>query len=83
MGQTITAAAASARTRLGVTRLSVYAGLAGLYQIRDVDVRQGPEFTGLPWPPPGIKKDSDVSLCRLKIIDHCYLDFLKQQPEQK
>lgn len=49
--------------RLGITRLNVYAGMAGLYQLRNGDVTKGPEFPGLPWPPPGLpnKKDVDVS----------------------
>eukprot|EP00775_Hariotina_reticulata_P002747 gene2747-3041_t len=44
---------------IGLTRLNVYAGLAGLYQLREVDIKQGPELPGLPWPPAGVGFPTD------------------------
>lgn len=41
---------------VGLTRLNVYAGMAGLYFLRNLDATQlatTPELTGLPYPPPG------------------------------
>lgn len=47
---------------LGITRLNVYAGMAGLYHIRERPVEEGPELPGLPYPPPGLGDNKKVGL---------------------
>lgn len=56
---------------VGITRLNVYAGMAGLYQLRSNDVAAGAELPGLPYPPPGVGfPDSQVRALALHVSSH-------------
>jgi hypothetical protein len=56
--------------RLGITRLNVYAGLAGFFTVRPT--LSGPELPGLPYPPPGLGPDSAVRELPLAIQDRVF-----------
>jgi hypothetical protein len=58
--------------RLGITRLNVYAGLAGFFMLRDSFPSKKPELPGIPFPPPGSGPDSLVRELPLAIQDRAF-----------
>jgi spore coat protein A len=57
---------------LGVTRLNVYAGLAGFFMIRNHFPDHKPELPGLPFPPPGRGPNANVRELLLTIQDRAF-----------
>uniref|UniRef100_A0A383VIA1 Plastocyanin-like domain-containing protein n=1 Tax=Tetradesmus obliquus TaxID=3088 RepID=A0A383VIA1_TETOB len=57
---------------LGITRLNVYAGLAGFFMVRDAFPQNSPELPGLPYPPPGRVAPELVRELPLAIQDRAF-----------
>jgi hypothetical protein len=57
---------------LGITRLNVYAGLAGFFMVHNSFPQNGPELPGIPYPPPGMGPDSAVRELPLAIQDRAF-----------
>jgi bilirubin oxidase len=57
---------------LGVTRLNVYAGLAGFFMLRDFFPNDKPELPGLPFPPPGRGPNEAVRELLLAVQDRAF-----------
>jgi spore coat protein A len=55
---------------LGITRLNVYAGLAGFFMVRNT--LNSAELPGLPYPPAGVGPDSDARELPLAIQDRAF-----------
>jgi hypothetical protein len=64
--------ATALRCRLGITRLNVYAGLAGFFMVRNSFPQNGPELPGIPYPPPGMGPDKAVRELPLAIQDRAF-----------